>query len=300
MKRKAIFSVVLTSLIATLFVAGAVYAASEINITEKLGGKDGDFFNVDGTMMMDSVKIGRQGEGGVTFFNGTIVNITTNDGVDNPVAFGDNVRIDGRIWRGATSGPEAADAENPMPVIVNDDLQVKGKTTLEGDVSFTSGKTVDFTGATVNGLTTGTAEYTSYMRVPGSAFKAEDSAIVGYSYTGGALDANSDATSVTTYAAPVNLPNGAKITELSMRANDLDAATSVKAWLNKIDSNYTSSTVATLETGASFSGGDTTVSTTMDHTVVNESSSYYVRGEFEKDDNKIYDLRVKYTVSNPY
>ncbi len=54
------------------------------------------------------IKIGQQGSGGVTFFNGTIVNQTTTDGVDNPVAFGDNVRIDGEIWRTERGG------DNPL------------------------------------------------------------------------------------------------------------------------------------------------------------------------------------------
>lgn len=52
------------------------------------------------TLIVPSIKIGKQGVGGVTFFNGTIVNSTTDEsGDDNPVTFGDNVRIDGEIFR---------------------------------------------------------------------------------------------------------------------------------------------------------------------------------------------------------
>lgn len=94
----------MTVVLATFLVAGFVLAATERNITSLLGGQDGDFFNVDGTLMMDSIKIGRQGEGGVTFFNGSIVNQTTNGGVGNPVTFGDDVRIDGEIWRTEKGG----------------------------------------------------------------------------------------------------------------------------------------------------------------------------------------------------
>lgn len=60
---------------------------------------------VNGTGRFNSVYIGRQGVGGVTFFNGTIVNATTgaND-YDNPVTFGDGVRIDGFLWGGPNKG----------------------------------------------------------------------------------------------------------------------------------------------------------------------------------------------------
>lgn len=68
-----------------------------------------------------SVYIGSQGVGGVTFFNGTITNETSDNGVDNPVTFGDNVRIDGRMWRGTTMGPG-----DTTPLIINDDEQVLG------------------------------------------------------------------------------------------------------------------------------------------------------------------------------
>lgn len=59
---------------------------------------------VNGTGRFDSIYIGKQGVGGVTFFNGTIVNSTTDNGADNPVTFGDGVRIDGAIWRGPSKG----------------------------------------------------------------------------------------------------------------------------------------------------------------------------------------------------
>jgi len=66
-----------------------------------------------------SIKIGSQGVGGVTFFNGTIINLTTDeDGQENPVTFGDDVRIDGKIMRGPWY--------NEQPVWVADDMQVDG------------------------------------------------------------------------------------------------------------------------------------------------------------------------------
>ncbi len=56
------------------------------------------------------IKIGRQNTGGVTFFNGTIVNSTTKSGKDNPVTVGDNLRVDGAIWRTEEGG------SNPLKV----------------------------------------------------------------------------------------------------------------------------------------------------------------------------------------
>jgi hypothetical protein len=44
------------------------------------------------------------------------------------VTFGDGVRIDGRIWRGATRGPG-----DPNPLLIDDDL------TVEGDIRWYDG-----------------------------------------------------------------------------------------------------------------------------------------------------------------
>ncbi|MBU0706758.1 hypothetical protein KKG41_00085 [Patescibacteria group bacterium] len=118
MKRS--FRIALVISVSTVLTVGIVQAAS-FNITSTLGGVSGDQFDVDGTMIFDSIKVGAQGVGGVTFFNGTIVNNTTNDSVDNPVTFGDNVRIDGRIYRGATAG-----TSDTMPFIVNDNMEIAG------------------------------------------------------------------------------------------------------------------------------------------------------------------------------
>ncbi len=64
---------------------------------------------VNATGRFDSVYIGKQGVGGVTFFNGTIINATTtDDGSGNPVAFGDDVRIDGTLFRTEVGG------DNPL------------------------------------------------------------------------------------------------------------------------------------------------------------------------------------------
>lgn len=55
---------------------------------------------VNDTAKFDSIYVGKQDVGGVTFFNGTIVNSTTGENdFNNPVTFGDDLRFDGKIYR---------------------------------------------------------------------------------------------------------------------------------------------------------------------------------------------------------
>jgi len=77
---------------------------------------------IDDALQVNSLKVGQQGVGGVTYFNGTIINETTGENdVNNPVTFGDNVRIDGRVYRGATAG-----TDDEQPFLVNDNMEVSG------------------------------------------------------------------------------------------------------------------------------------------------------------------------------
>lgn len=63
---------------------------------------------VNGVGRFNSIVIGKQDVGGVTFFNGTIVNSTIGTGgSNNPVTFGDDVRIDGEIYRSEKGGTNA-------------------------------------------------------------------------------------------------------------------------------------------------------------------------------------------------
>lgn len=82
-----------------------------------------------GSLSVDSLRVGSQGVGGVTYFNGTIVNNTTTNNLDNPVTFGDNVRIDGRVYRGSVAG-----TSDSKPFIINDNVQVDGYMTVMNGV----------------------------------------------------------------------------------------------------------------------------------------------------------------------
>jgi len=119
---KRFVKIFLTVFFSTFITGGLVYAAG---------------------MQVDWLRVGSQGVGGVTYFNGTIINTTTTNGADNPVTFGDNVRIDGRVYRGATAGPN-----DNLPFIVNDDMEIMGNLTLS------SGKTLDVSGITLTGAAT--------------------------------------------------------------------------------------------------------------------------------------------------
>ncbi len=132
------FFITMVALFAT---AGIVQAALK-DVTGKLGGKKGDVFDINGTLLVDSLKVGSQGVGGVTYLNGTVVNATTNtNNTNNPVKIGDNLRVDGTIFRGTTEGPG-----DGKEVKLNDDVRIFGNLTVD------SGKTITVTGATFTGL----------------------------------------------------------------------------------------------------------------------------------------------------
>lgn len=116
----------LTSSVVASSAAEQLQPASDIEYTE--------------TLIVPSIKIGKQDVGGVTFFNGTIVNSTTGENdTDNPVTFGDNVRIDGRAFRGETAGPGLDD---DRPFIINDDVEITGTLMLANNDSSSDTSTV--------------------------------------------------------------------------------------------------------------------------------------------------------------
>ena len=83
---------------------------------------------INDTLQVNSLKVGQQGIGGVTYFNGTIINETTTDGADNPVVFGDSVRIDGQVYRGATPGT----SDYYTPFKINDNVEITGTLKVGG------------------------------------------------------------------------------------------------------------------------------------------------------------------------
>jgi len=73
---------------------------------------------VNGTGRFDSIYIGSTtGEGGVTFFNGTMINASEGD---VPLTIGDDLRVDGMIWRGPSRG-----TADDMPLNLTSRLTLK-------------------------------------------------------------------------------------------------------------------------------------------------------------------------------
>jgi hypothetical protein len=114
---KKVISIVATVFFSVLIGSGLVYAATTRNITAKLGGATNDIFELSGGLQANTLKVT-----GNSILNGAILNNSTTNGVDNPLIFGDNVRIDGRLYRGATKGP----GDN-KPLIIDDDVVITGK-----------------------------------------------------------------------------------------------------------------------------------------------------------------------------
>lgn len=150
-----------------LLLAG-IAAASDANVLQPAAVITyNEDLEVNATGRFDSVYIGKQGVGGVTFFNGTIINSTTDSGgADLPVTFGDGVRIDGEIWRGpskgTTDGQPLKISDSVIPTLTNTnsfgsaanmwkDIYYAGNLTGGGasfseDVSIAAGKRLQGTG----------------------------------------------------------------------------------------------------------------------------------------------------------
>lgn len=161
--KPSLLRTVFVTIVAFFAISGIAWAAQLRSITSRLGGATGDYFDLNGTLLVDSIKVGSQGVGGVTYFNGSIVNSTTDsNNADNPITFGDNVRIDGEIWRGSTKGP----GDN-FPIKLNDDVRVFGDLTID------SGKTITVSGVSWSGAAFGPneiADTTQRVALPLSAF----------------------------------------------------------------------------------------------------------------------------------
>src|SRR3989339_1004745 len=110
-------TIYLTFCLTLLFVGGFVYAEDTATsvLQPASASKIGDLghyideynsyistntaWHFDETAHFPDVHIGEQGVGGVTFFNGTIINKTTNSNGGSTVTFGGDDGINDGIWR---------------------------------------------------------------------------------------------------------------------------------------------------------------------------------------------------------
>ncbi len=197
MKNKHILLIIFLSVI---FFTKASWAASGVDLLQPASAL---IYNedliVNGAGKFKSIRIGEEGVGGVTYFNGTIINI----GEKVPVTFGDDVRIDGMIWGGPDKGNEndqalkVADALLPGITDVNNlgsdefrwkDLYI-GEIRLKGNIIRSSA-------------------VTEYLSIPGAACSSGRTfPILGY------CDNNLGVSFVMSWQ--VNLPDNVKISEFA-------------------------------------------------------------------------------------
>lgn len=265
MKKKTLLTVATSTLVSILAVSGVAYAAS-IDATSKLGGSSGDDFEFDGTGRFNSVVIGKQGVGGVTFFNGTMVNNTTTEGNDNPITIGDNVRIDGRVYRGETAG-----SEDSLPFIINDNLKVEGSIEMDPATRYEHVTRFDIVPSD---------EPQDYAISTADGFYNEDGA-------------NSF------YFAPVDLPNGATLKNITSLYKDESVVNdmTVKLWSIKLSDN-TFSELATFDTTT----GESAFSADVNLMIDLENYAYVMSYEFNGNtDNALAakETRLTYTVDMP-
>ncbi|MFH0853669.1 MAG: hypothetical protein V1853_04675 [bacterium] len=120
-------------------------------------------------MTTDWLRVGIQGVGGVTYFNGTIINETTDaDGNGNPVAFGDNIRVDGRLWRGIDQG-----TSDSLPFIIDDNAEITGTLTA-GNITATG-----FTGSGIVSSDNLASNAITSVKIANGTIVAEDLADAG-------------------------------------------------------------------------------------------------------------------------
>jgi hypothetical protein len=170
MKNKILFIFVLTS---AFFFAKST-DAKEIQIqgssTKQLSGYQIQPANVTyySPMVVDStltvnkpgyfpsgVHVGKTGgEGGVTFFNGTILNASAGD---KPVTIGDDLRVDGKIIR--YNNGQLAPVQIKSGLFLQGDVYgYKDLITFDDSVKINSGRSLTLSGVTIEGLSVSTSQ----------------------------------------------------------------------------------------------------------------------------------------------
>ncbi|MFH2105418.1 MAG: hypothetical protein ABII72_04270 [Parcubacteria group bacterium] len=224
---------------------------------------------VSGAGYLSSVHIGstEAGVGGVTYFNGTIVNASTDDDGEDvvPVTFGDDVRIDGEIYRTETGG------DNPLKIgdslrPTTDATYSLGTSAFQFADAYLSGT---LTAATVTADTVSySSAQTRYWSVGASELIPGDEADT-YSKGSGCLTSTDDV-----FTAPVNLPQGATVTNLTTNYTDTDAVNNFSVNLIR-SSNGTDETMATATTSGSTAGWRTAEDATIIGAAVDNSAYSY-------------------------
>lgn len=271
MKKKTALSVAASTLVTTLAVVGVTYAATP-------AGNDASLLN-KGTVEVDSLKVGKQGTGGVTFFNGTIVNSTTENGVDNPVTFGDDVRIDGRVFRGSSAG-----IGDSQPFIINDNAQVAGSLEVGGvDVFAEIASKADKTRM-------------EYLSLDSTAFVPESNT---HQYTRSPHLSPTNSASIV-YYAPVSIPDGSKLKEVAWSYKDNSSSGGVIISLEEVDASNGSVTTVfnTASTNAENSPSFTSKTSVLnDNELTTSAHSYRMKVTLLDSNYSLAYVNLKYETS---
>jgi hypothetical protein len=154
------------------------------------------------------------------------------------------------------------------------------------------------------------AAKTKYLSIPSSAFVLESIylsstngiALAGYS-TGQARWVQGGTSTVDAFLfTPVNLPDGAVITNIDVYAYDADANNEVGVELYSLPNGGTTpqSIAATTTSGGAFSSGAVTISAaSINQTIDNSANSYYLRFKTKESNNllRLYSAKITYTVT---
>jgi hypothetical protein len=139
------------------------------------------------------------------------------------------------------------------------------------------------------------APRTGYLMIPAAAFVPEADTAV-YTNLGRSLDVTGIACAV----APVNLPDGAKMTQLAMWYSKDDATETSLSLVRLLPASSTTADIATLnthDTGGAVKPGHVSIANTALQTVSNEQSSYYLE-KCLTDQERFIGARIKYTYTS--
>lgn len=288
--------------------------------------------DVRGTGTFQSIRVGQQSTGGVTFFNGTIINETKDyDGNDLPVTVGDDMRIDGELFRTEVGGDDPiklADTIRPQTTAAYDLGLSTNKFrhgyfsgnvsvgNLVGSEVVNSANIADstITGDDIDSTTTITANNfaynsnkTRYLTIGGCEFNPEDES------DNWVCDNNYLYTTDDEYNATVNLPQSAIVTSLKLYYIDNTNLAYVQAKLYRDDleglvDSATSPNVTEMASASSQGESESTNFRAATDTSINQATirndlySYRVRLDFVDMASVslgVVGVRVGYEVSQP-
>ncbi len=104
------------TIILGVFLCAGVVAASDVTTLQPASDIIyNENVDINGSLNTDSLRVGTAGLGGVTFFNGSVLN----EGATDPFTVADDMRVDGEIWRGVKGGDPIKISDNVIPTITN-------------------------------------------------------------------------------------------------------------------------------------------------------------------------------------